>query len=178
MPIPERREQVPEWWRTFFPWPVSSFLYGLGLGIGFLTFLRHGTLGGGRRGRDRDRRSLARAVAIVAPFGLARACTVAVAGRGHDAERIRAAGASAWSAPAAARRSALANWLVLLAVAALASAWAVPPGAACRMAPARRRSGGVFAWAAAGQARSPRALARRTGGATASRAGSGPAPSS
>src|ERR687894_208711 len=35
VPLPDRRRQVPEWWRTFFPASISSFLYGLGLGIGF-----------------------------------------------------------------------------------------------------------------------------------------------
>ena len=44
VPIPERRRQVPVWWRTFFPPPVAALLYGAGLGIGFLTYLRHGTL--------------------------------------------------------------------------------------------------------------------------------------
>ena len=43
IPIPDRRRQVPEWWRTFYSPPVASFLYGAGLGIGFLTFLGFGT---------------------------------------------------------------------------------------------------------------------------------------
>src|SRR5687767_1519634 len=39
LPIPtfDRKKQVPEWWRTFYSRPVASLLYGLGLGIGFLT---------------------------------------------------------------------------------------------------------------------------------------------
>src|SRR5687767_6462330 len=28
VPIPERRRQVPEWWRTFFAPPLASLLYG------------------------------------------------------------------------------------------------------------------------------------------------------
>ena len=85
MPVPvlDRRRQVPEWWRTFFAPGVAAFLYGLGLGIGFLTFLTYGTF-------------VAVAVAAVAsgdpgvgalvcmPFGVARGLSVAVARRAED----------------------------------------------------------------------------------------------
>ena len=45
LPIPlfDRRRQVPDWWRTFYGPLTTAALYGAGLGIGFLTFLRHGT---------------------------------------------------------------------------------------------------------------------------------------
>jgi len=43
IPLPDRHAQVPQWWRDFFTAPVSSFLYGAGLGIGYFTFLRFGT---------------------------------------------------------------------------------------------------------------------------------------
>ncbi|MDP9225846.1 MAG: hypothetical protein M3P18_18800 [Actinomycetota bacterium] len=43
IPIPDRHRQVPEWWRTFFSPPAAAVLYGLSLGIGFLTFLQFGT---------------------------------------------------------------------------------------------------------------------------------------
>jgi sulfite exporter TauE/SafE len=43
VPIPDRHRQVPEWWRTFFSPPAAAVLYGLSLGIGFLTFLTFGT---------------------------------------------------------------------------------------------------------------------------------------
>lgn len=45
LPIPtfDRKKQVPEWWRTFYSKPVASLLYGLGLGVGFLTYLTFGT---------------------------------------------------------------------------------------------------------------------------------------
>ena len=43
IPLPDRHAQVPQWWRDFFSAPMSSFLYGAGLGIGFFTFLRFGT---------------------------------------------------------------------------------------------------------------------------------------
>lgn len=44
VPIPDRRRQVPEWWRSSFSFNASAFLYGVGLGIGFLTYVRYGTL--------------------------------------------------------------------------------------------------------------------------------------
>jgi hypothetical protein len=44
VPLPEVRRQVPEWWRTFFSPATAAFLYGMGLGVGFFTYLRHGTL--------------------------------------------------------------------------------------------------------------------------------------
>lgn len=43
VPIFDRRQQVPDWWRTFFSPEVAAALYGAGLGIGFLTFLSFGT---------------------------------------------------------------------------------------------------------------------------------------
>ena len=45
LPVPlfDRKQQVPDWWRTFYSPPVAASLYGAGLGIGFLTFLRYGT---------------------------------------------------------------------------------------------------------------------------------------
>jgi hypothetical protein len=43
-PVPQLRRQVPDWWRTFFPPHLAAFLYGVGLGPGFLTYLGHGTL--------------------------------------------------------------------------------------------------------------------------------------
>ena len=78
VPLPDLKRQVPEWWRTFFSQPVTSLLYGLGLGIAFFTSLSFGTfvvvsvaaiatgdpiLGG----------------LIAAPFGLGRVLVVAAA---------------------------------------------------------------------------------------------------
>ena len=78
VPVPQLRRQVPDWWRTFFPPRVAAFLYGIGLGPGFVTYLTHGTL---------VVVALAAAVtgspllgaAIVTPFGIARGLTVVVA---------------------------------------------------------------------------------------------------
>lgn len=44
VPVPELRRQVPEWWRSAFSPGTAAALYGLGLGVGFATHLRHGTL--------------------------------------------------------------------------------------------------------------------------------------
>src|SRR5881392_1261907 len=44
VPVLEVRRQVPDWWRTFFSRNVTAFLYGAGVGIGFFTYLGHGTL--------------------------------------------------------------------------------------------------------------------------------------
>jgi hypothetical protein len=43
VPIFDRRRQVPEWWREFYSRPVAALLYGVSLGIGFLTFLTFGS---------------------------------------------------------------------------------------------------------------------------------------
>ncbi|HYZ47066.1 MAG TPA: sulfite exporter TauE/SafE family protein [Actinomycetota bacterium] len=77
VPLPDRHRQVPAWWRTFFSPRIAGLLYGLGLGIGFLTFLSYGTF-------------VAVAVAalasgdpvtgmlVCAPFGLARGSSILV----------------------------------------------------------------------------------------------------
>jgi len=43
VPILEMRRQVPEWWRGSFGPRTAAFLYGVALGPGFATHLRHGT---------------------------------------------------------------------------------------------------------------------------------------
>jgi site-specific recombinase len=80
VPLPCRRRQVPQWWRNFFSPPVAAFLYGLGLGIGFLTFLTYGTyvavsvaavaLGSPEIG-----------ALLLAPFGIGRGVSVLIAAR-------------------------------------------------------------------------------------------------
>jgi hypothetical protein len=84
IPIPDRHRQVPDWWRTFFSPPTAAVLYGLGLGVGFLTFLTFGTF-------------VAVAVAALvcgdpllgaamcAPFGLARGLSVTVSRHARSA---------------------------------------------------------------------------------------------
>src|SRR5918995_1943410 len=71
LPVPQLRRQVPDWWRTFFPPHVAAFLYGLGLGPGFLTYLGHGTVVVVSVAAFASGRPLLGA-AVLAPFGLAR----------------------------------------------------------------------------------------------------------
>ncbi|HEY7873875.1 MAG TPA: hypothetical protein VIG64_02015 [Actinomycetota bacterium] len=80
VPLPDRKRQVPEWWRTFYSAPVTALLYGFGLGIGFMTFLTFGTfvavavvaLASG---------DVAAGALVCGPFGLARGLSVLVAAR-------------------------------------------------------------------------------------------------
>jgi methylamine utilization protein MauE len=144
VPVPERRRQVPEWWRTFFPWPVSSFLYGLGLGIGFLTFLRHGTLVAVAAGAAATGRPLL-GLAVMAPFGLARSLTVSVAGRASDAAGIRRL-VDALERFGRRLGPRLASLGALLAVGGGAVAWAASASGAVGSRPALG-VGAVFAWA-------------------------------
>jgi hypothetical protein len=71
VPVPQLRRQVPDWWRTFFSPHVAAFLYGLGLGPGFLTYLGHGTVVVVAVAAFASGRPLLGA-AVLAPFGLAR----------------------------------------------------------------------------------------------------------
>jgi hypothetical protein len=78
VPLLDRGRQVPEWWRTFFSPPVAAFLYGVGLGSGFFTFLTFGTfiaVAGAAVATGRP----AVGALLCAPFGLARAISVAAA---------------------------------------------------------------------------------------------------
>jgi hypothetical protein len=80
VPVPQLRRQVPQWWRTFFSVPVAAFLYGAGLGVGFLTYLAHGTLVVVAVAAAASGEPLVGA-ALVAPFGLARGLSVLVGAR-------------------------------------------------------------------------------------------------
>jgi Methylamine utilisation protein MauE len=71
VPVPQLRRQVPDWWRTFFTPHVAAFLYGLGLGPGFLTYIGHGTVVVVSVAAFASGRPLLGAV-VLAPFGLAR----------------------------------------------------------------------------------------------------------
>lgn len=39
LPIPQLRRQVPQRWREVLPLPATGFLYGAGLGVGFVTYV-------------------------------------------------------------------------------------------------------------------------------------------
>jgi hypothetical protein len=85
VPVPQLRRQVPDWWRTFFGRPLAAFLYGAGLGVGFLTYLGHGTLVVVAVGIAATGRPLVGALAM-APFGLARGIAPLVAARASEPE--------------------------------------------------------------------------------------------
>jgi hypothetical protein len=100
VPVPQLKRQVPEWWRTFFGPRTSSFLYGLGLGVGFLTYLLHGTLVVVSVAAVASGRPLVGAL-VMAPFGIARGATAAAARRAStpDASAAlvgRLAAAASW----------------------------------------------------------------------------------
>jgi cytochrome c biogenesis protein CcdA len=44
LPIPQLRRQVPQRWREVLPLPATAFLYGAGLGVGFVTYIPVATL--------------------------------------------------------------------------------------------------------------------------------------
>jgi hypothetical protein len=85
IPVPDRHQQVPLWWRSFYSPPVTAVLYGFGLGIGYLTYLTYGTYFVVTIGALVTGNPLLGA-ALCAPFGLARAVSVVVANRGADIE--------------------------------------------------------------------------------------------
>jgi hypothetical protein len=75
-PVPQLRRQVPDWWREFFSWPVAAALYGAGLGIGFFTYVSHGTLAVVALAAFASGEPLLGAL-ILAPFGLVRGLSAA-----------------------------------------------------------------------------------------------------
>jgi hypothetical protein len=85
VPIPDRHRQVPDWWRTFFSPHTSALLYGLGLGIGFLTFLSFGTFVVVALAALASGHPLV-GVMLCAPFGAARAASVIVGRAALDAD--------------------------------------------------------------------------------------------
>lgn len=78
VPLPDRKRQVPEWWRTFYSAPVASFLYGAGLGVGFLTYLSFGTFAAVMAGAVASGDPLTAAL-LCTPFGLGRGLAVVAA---------------------------------------------------------------------------------------------------
>jgi len=153
VPVPQARRQVPDWWRTFFPRSVFAFLYGVGLGVGFLTFLSAGTLvvvaSAALASGDAARGAL-----LMAPFGLVRGASVATS-------------AGVLSAPDGAalveRLAAFARGPALRVANSLALAVVVLTAAASigREVDAGAMAGAVvgiaFGWAAAGKAAAPTA---------------------
>jgi methylamine utilization protein MauE len=115
--VPQLRRQVPDWWRTYFdPW-TTALLYGASLGVGFFTYVAHGTLVAVAFGAAASGRPLIGAL-VMAPFGLVRGLSVVV-GSGVRTEEDgrwlvdRLAGSSG-------RVRAAANGLVLVGLGAIA----------------------------------------------------------
>jgi hypothetical protein len=79
VPVLTLRRQVPEWWRTFFSPQTSALLYGAGLGVGFGTFLSHGTLVVVAVAAALSADPVTGAL-LCAPFGVARGLSSVVAG--------------------------------------------------------------------------------------------------
>jgi len=80
IPLPDLDRQVPDWWRTFYSPNVAALLYGLGLGVGFVTFLSFGTFVAVAVGAFLSGNPFLGA-AMTAPFGLARGLSILVAVR-------------------------------------------------------------------------------------------------
>jgi len=120
--VPQLRRQVPDWWREFFSWPVAAFLYGAGLGVGFFTYLSHGTLVVVALGALASGDAWVGAL-VVAPFGFARGLSAArAAGVGTQQQSQELVDRLAGSPE---RLRSIANGIALIAIAALASAAAV-----------------------------------------------------
>jgi hypothetical protein len=77
LPLPQLRKQVPEHWRERFPLPLTAVLYGLGLGLGFATYIPVATLLVVAVGVALVTDPLVGA-AVMAAFGLGRALAVGV----------------------------------------------------------------------------------------------------
>ena len=127
VPLPELRRQVPEWWRGALGARTSAFLYGVALGPGVGTHLRHGTfvvvalamvvVGDPLMG-----------MTVIGAFGFARALGVSVAGSattdaavGDVGERLERVGSGALPR--------IANAAALIAMVAAALTSSLPGGA-------------------------------------------------
>lgn len=83
IPLPQMRRQVPEWWRDFYSPPVAAFLYGIGVGLAFMTYLSFGTFAVVATGAFMSGRAITGALMIGA-FGLARGASVVIAAAQRD----------------------------------------------------------------------------------------------
>jgi hypothetical protein len=111
IPLPDLDRQVPLWWRSFFGRGVAAFLYGLGLGVGFITYLSFGTLVAVAAAAVVSG-SPAIGAMVMAPFGVARGLSVLAVGGGSPDElldRLEQSGLR--------RKAALGNGLALLGMA-------------------------------------------------------------
>jgi hypothetical protein len=145
VPVPQLRRQVPDWWRTFFGRQVAAALYGAGLGVGFMTYLAHGTFVVVAFAAVASGRTLIGAL-LVAPFGLVRGVSPAVGRRSNTPEQRRTLVERLASSPVSRRRVMQGGVLVVLAGTALIAAVGAPSEGGPRLASAALAS--AFAWAA------------------------------
>jgi hypothetical protein len=148
LPVPAARRQVPDWWRSFFSWPVAALLYGAGLGIGFFTYLTNGGLVVVAAAALASGRPAAGAL-LVGAFGLARGLSPLVAWpvRTREAgtalvDRLAAADPRVW-------RLVNAGALVLVGDSALAVVPRVAPAGAGFAAACTATLALAFGWSAA-----------------------------
>jgi hypothetical protein len=153
VPVPERRRQVPEHWRWRYPANVASFLYGVGLGIGFLTHVRHGTLVAVSVAAAATGNPVAGAL-VMAPFGLARGISLIVTVRARTSEGLRGV-SDRLDRVAASRLPRLVNGGALLSLAAAAGVVAAGPAGIDLRPLLAAALVAVFAWAAAAKVLAP-----------------------
>ncbi|MDH5225696.1 MAG: hypothetical protein OEW66_11105 [Actinomycetota bacterium] len=120
--VPQLRRQVPDWWREFFSWPIAATLYGAGLGIGFFTYVSHGTLVAVAFAALASGEPVIGAL-VVAPFGLVRGLSAARAARVRTQEDSQALVDRLAGSPE--RGRAIANGAALAAVSLLSVAVAM-----------------------------------------------------
>jgi len=153
VPIPERRRQVPEHWRWRYPPNIASFLYGLGLGIGFLTHVRNGTLVAVSFAAAATGNPVTGAL-VMAPFGLSRGISLLVTARARSSEALRGV-AEQLDRVGASRFPRVTNGAVLVAVTvAAAAAFARSAGIDLRPVLAAALAA-VFGWAAVAKLLAP-----------------------
>ncbi|HEY2802726.1 MAG TPA: MauE/DoxX family redox-associated membrane protein [Actinomycetota bacterium] len=159
VPVLEARRQVPDWWRTFFSRNVTAVLYGAGVGIGFFTYLGHGTLLVVSISAVASGRPLLAAL-LVAPFGLARGLAIGVGARTEDPSgllnRLAAFARRGWP------RLAHGVALGLVALTAALAARRLPRGGVGEVAAAALAV--AFAWAAVSKVASWRSWRRALSG--------------
>lgn len=154
VPIPELRRQVPEWWRGSFGPPVSALLYGVALGPGFGTHLRHGTFVAAAAGAAALGDPVL-GIAMLLPFGVARTLGVALVSGARTEPGVMAAGErlermGSGALPRAANAAVLLGLAIAAALAAPSLGTVVP-----WLWPAILAS--TFGWAAAAKLLGPNA---------------------
>jgi hypothetical protein len=144
VPVPQLRRQVPDWWRTYFGRPLAAVLYGAGLGVGFFTYLAHGTLVVVTIGAASTGRPMVGAL-VMAPFGLARGLAPLVGVRSQQPEDGRRLVDRLSSTSGRVRNGLNALALAAVVVVAAAAAWRHDGGWGAAAAAILAVS---FAWAA------------------------------